>query len=242
MHLIGSSIRKLVFVGLATAMAGLVACSDSAILPSGPVARMSAPVKAPSLDIATVGHAWGYQTTTFTLTAAAGTIDIGGFYTLNVPDNAVCTLDSPYGPGTWDSPCTTLGPSDSITVTATYGFSTTGPAVDFSPALRFSPSAQVTLSTSLYAPIITTWQSFFAQHPSALQGLGMYYAPSLDAPMVTDAAVDSTVVTHINLSSGLVWRRVKHFSGYNVATGQVCDPSPDDPNCVPTPPPVIDPQ
>jgi len=219
----------------ATIAAGLAACSDSSTAPSESVTRMLVPDGAPSLDLSS--HGWGYRTTTFTLTALGGTYNIGdGFYTLFVPANAVCRLTSSYGPGTWDSPCATLGHNESITVTATYGFSSSGPVVDFTPELRFSPSAQVNLATSLYAPILTAAHNYFTQHPSALQFFGMYYVPSFGAKIVTDAASDPSLVTHVNLATGLVWRRIKHFSGYNVATGLACDPSPDNPDCVEVPP------
>jgi hypothetical protein len=37
-----------------------------------------------------------------------------------------------------------------------------------------------------------------------------------------------------------VWRRIKHFSGYNVVSGLPCDPSPDDPNCVDNGGPIVE--
>jgi hypothetical protein len=215
-------------------MVGLAACSDTGRSPSGPDMRALSATDGPSLDLGNPW--WGTRTATFTLTAAGGTFNIGDFYTLTVPANGVCSLSSSYGPGTWDAPCTTLGPNESITVTATYAFSHGGPSVDFAPALRFSPSVQVTLSTSLYAQILTNASGFFLAHPAALDFFGMYYAPSLGSNIVTDAAIDASLVTHINLTTGLVWRRIKHFSGYSVATGLACDPSPDDPDCVDVPP------
>jgi hypothetical protein len=57
---------------------------------------------------------------------------------------------------------------------------------------------------------------------------------------VSDAALDASLVTHINLNTGVVWRRVKHFSGYSQAAGTPCDPSPTNPDCVPTPAPVVE--
>jgi hypothetical protein len=125
-------------------------------------------------------------------------------------------------------------------VTATFGFANGGPVVDFSPALRFSPDAQVTLSTGIYAPLLTSLRPLFATNPSLLRYFAMYYTPDLGTTDVTDAAFDPSLVTHINLRSGLVWRRVKHFSGYNLASGKACDPSPDDPNCIENPPPIVD--
>jgi hypothetical protein len=218
---------------------GLLACSDTSTAPTGRATPMASADR-PSLDLGGQSH-WSSRTTSFTLTSAGGSFDVGGFFTLNVPADGVCSLTSSYGPGTWDDQCATLGPDESITVTATYGFSGSGPVVDFSPELRFSPNAQVTLSTSLYSSILTLGASYFSQHPSALGFFGMYYVPALGAGLVTDAASDPSLVTHVNLTTGLVWRRIKHFSGYNVATGLACTPSPDDPDCVEVPP-VVDQQ
>jgi hypothetical protein len=234
------SMRSYIRFTMATAaFAGLAACADSG--PSAPVTRGVTPANAPALDLSTRSW-WGYRTATFTITSAGGTFDIGGgFYTLTIPANAVCSLSSSYGPGTWDSPCTTLGPGESIAITATYGFSNANPVVDFSPELRFNPTSQVTLSTTLYASVLTAFSSYFRNNPSALAFFGMYYVPSLGSSIVTDAATDPSLVTHVNLTTGIVWRRIKHFSGYSVATGLACDPSPNDPDCVEVPP-VLDQQ
>jgi hypothetical protein len=218
----------------------LAACSDAATGPSTTKVRNTVAADRPSLDINSSSRFWGLRTATFTLTSAGGTYKIGDFYTLIVPANGVCSLSSSYGPGTWDSPCTTLASGESITVTATYGITANGPSVDFSPALRFNPGAQTTLSTSLYSNVLTSASDFFASHPSALRFFGMYYEASLGSSVVTDAAIDPSLVTHVNLGTGLVWRRVKHFSGYTVATGLACDPGPDNPDCIEGPPPVVD--
>jgi len=185
-----------------------------------------------------------YRTTSFVLTSSGGTFSIGdGLYTIVFPANSVCDpATSSYGPGTWDAPCTTVQAGQSIAVTATYGFTKNGLSVDFSPALRFDPSKEVRISTGVYAPILTAFSSYFAANPSALHFLGIYYAPSLDAAGTTDAAFDPSLITHVNLSTGIVWRRVKHFSGYSVTTGLPCEPSPDDPDCVDDGGPAIDQQ
>jgi len=168
---------------------------------------------------------------TFTLTDDADTINIGGLFTLRVPANAVCTLNTPIGAGTWDQPCNTLDWRSSVTITAKYGVSSTGPEINFSPELRFSPSIKVTLSTSYYARNLTANRNYYASHPWALKFLDMYFQAGLNAPLVADAVSDPSLTTHVNLWSGNVWRRIKHFSGYNVTSG---DQSLD------APPPIID--
>jgi hypothetical protein len=221
-------------------VAALTACSDSPTSPRE-TPRTLSPRDVPSLDYSGPYRFGGFRTTSFVLTAAGGMYNIGdGFYSLNVPANGVCVLESSYGPGEWDSPCQTLAGDQSITVTATFGFANGGPVIDFKPGLRFSPTAQVTLSTGMYAPLLTTLRPLFSSNPSLLRFFGMYYTPDLGATATTDAAFDPSLVTHINLRSGLVWRRVKHFSGYNLVGGMPCDPSPNDPNCIETPGPDVD--
>ena len=233
MLLTRTSIRKIAFAVLATTMVGLAACSDSATLPSSPNSptRGLTPNDAPSLNWSGSGTT-GYQTMTFTLTDDADTINIGGLFTLKVPKNAVCTLNSPYGPGYWDSPCNTLDYRSSVTVTAKYGISSTGPEVNFSPELRFSPYIKVTLSTSYYSRTLTSNRNYYASHPSALSFVSMYFEAGLPEPLVADVSGDNSLATHVNLWSGNLWRRIKHFSGYNVTSGDCsgCD----------APPPIID--
>jgi hypothetical protein len=183
----------------------------------------------------------GLRSTTFTLTSAGGSFDVGMF-TVSFPANSVCDPNtSSYGPGTWDSPCDTLDDGQSVTVTATYGFTFSGgPVVDFTPALRFNPKTTVTISTGAYAPVLTYFRNYFLNNPGALRYFGMYYTPDFGATAFTDAGRDNSQATHVNLTTGLVWRRVKHFSGYNISSGLPCDPSPDDPDCIDTGGPTID--
>lgn len=221
-------------------VAAITGCSDSTTSPRGATTRTVNPSDRPSLDYSGPFRFGGFRTTTLTLTARGGQYEIGGgMFTLTVPANGVCVLGSSYGPGQWDAPCTTLGADETITLTATYGFANGGPVIDFAPQLRFSPNAEVTLATGIYASLLSSLRPSFATNPSVLRYFGMYYTPDLGTTGNTDAAFDPTLVTHINLRTGMVWRRVKHFSGYNVAGGMPCDPSPNDPNCIEGPPPVV---
>jgi len=228
---------KNVIAGLA--VAAIAGCSDSATSPSDATNGIR-PSDRPSLDYTGPGRFGGFRTATFALTSSGGVFAIGDLYTLTVPANAVCVLGSSYGPGTWDSPCATLSAGQSIKVTATYGFAGGGPVVDFSPDIRFAPQVQVTLSTMLYAPVLTMFRSYFETIPSSLRLFGIYYTPDLGVTGIADAATAASLITHVNLKTGLVWRRIKHFSGYNVVNGQSCEPSPDDPNCIAGPAPVLE--
>ena len=218
-----------------------ISCSDSATAPSGSRLR-NAPAGTPSLDWNSGSLFGGQKSTSFTVTSAGGTFQVGGLYALYFPPNSICDPStSTYGPGTWDDPCDTLDNGQSVTITATYGFSSSGLTIDFSPALRFNPATKVIFATTAYANSITSNADYYAANPSALHFLGIYYSPKLGTAAQTDAGRDRSLITHVNLNTGLVWRRIKHFSGYNVYTGLPCDPSPDDPDCIDDGGPDVDP-
>ncbi len=218
-----------------------MSCGESTLAPSGTEVRRAPANGTPSLDWNSGALFSGLRSTSFTVTPAGGSFAVGGLYSLNFPANSICDpAASSYGPGTWDDPCATLADGQSVTITATYGFTSSGFSVDFSPALRFNPNTNVTISTSAYALSLTTFSNFFAANPGALHFLGIYYEPSHRGAGQTDAGRDPSLVTHVNLSTGLVWRRIKHFSGYNVYSGLPRDPSPDDPDCVDDGGPVVD--
>src|ERR1700755_2024788 len=115
-------LRSLIAVAAVAAVAAIAGCSDSATGPSDATPRIAAPGDRPSLDYSGPLSFGGFQTTTFTLTPDGGSYNVGNIYTIRVPANAVCSLNSGYGPDTWDSPCQTLQAGQSITVTAQYGF------------------------------------------------------------------------------------------------------------------------
>lgn len=147
-----------------------------------------------------------------------------GQYLLVVPPNAVCDpTTSTYGAGTWDSACTPAGRS--IHVSANVVTIDNRDYVDFSPHLRFvpsnDPSGWVTIHTFRLGAIggqgdLRRFSILFSQVPGG--------------PLVDESAIDPTLSTHVNTWSGAVWRRIKHFTGYNVYTGMIddCTPGVDD--------------
>jgi hypothetical protein len=184
-------------------------------------------------DFSSVGAAFGLSETDFTVGPEGGSFSIGGLYTVDFPDNSVCDpARSSYGDDEWDKSCTVLDAGQSIKVHAVVSLSATGLAVDFSPALRFSPTRQVTISTDIFASYILANKDYFAGNKNALNALTIFYAPSLGATRVKDFSSDRGLITHINMSTGRIWRRVKHFSGYSIITGEACEPSPDNPDCI----------
>jgi hypothetical protein len=164
--------------------------------------------------------------------AGGGSFSLGA-YTVSFPGSSVCDpAVSTYGATEWDKNCTVLAKGQSIKVHASISRTSTGIAVDFTPALRFSPSAKVIVSTDVFASFILANQDYFRTHHNALSAFAILYSPSLGSTGISDFAADRSVTTHVDLNTGLVWRRVKHFSGYSVVTGEPCEPSPDNPDCI----------
>jgi hypothetical protein len=226
--LMRASVR--LFAGVA--MIAAAACGESATSPSTARPKALSP-DSPVFDYTTTSNALGLSQQEFVVTSAGGSFSLGGLYSLNFPANSVCDpARSTYGPTEWDNDCTTIGDGQSVKIRATFSLTAAGLSVDFSPALRFSPATQVTISTNIFAPVIKANRDFFAKNPSALNPLAILYAPVLGAAGASDYSRDGSVVTHVELSTGTIWRRVKHFSGYSMTSGESCEPAPDNPDCI----------
>lgn len=227
--LMRASVRWL-FAGAAVIVAA--ACGDSATGPSTAAQKGLSP-KDPVFDYAATPYSLGFAQQQFVVGASGGAFSIGGLYSLNFPANSVCDpARSTYGPTEWNNDCITLDAGQTVTIRATLAFTSSGLAIDFSPALRFSPATQVTISTNVFSSLITANRDYFAKNPSALNPLAILYSPTLGATGSSDYTGDASVVTHVDLTTGLIWRRVKHFSGYSMTSGEACEPAPDNPDCV----------
>jgi hypothetical protein len=152
-------------------------------------------------------------------------------FTVRFPSGSVCN------PGVTGScvPITTP-----ITVTATVTNQNGRAWVDFEPHLEFittaSPANSVTISTSIYAESILANKSFWASNKSLLRRFALHYASSIGGAQVDEGRGDPSLRTRVSLSTGIIWRKITHFSGYNIATGEPCEVSPDEPLCVEEPP------
>lgn len=124
---------------------------------------------------------------------------------LSLPANAICEIStSNYGPAHWDEACSPE--RNRVTITAVVKQAKSAhPSIDFYPAMRFSPSANVSLY--MYVP------------PSERKGhkdFVMKYCNDQQV-CVDESLTDRSLVTQTDRSNKVVFRRIKHFSGYIVA-------------------------
>ena len=219
----------LLLVGAAAALA--VACRDSVVAPVRNSSSLSASAS-PSFSASQSSHGRTLLGT-IELSPNGGTYHVGDF-DIVVPAGAVCDpATTKYGARHWDDDCKPARRSITVKVIAQTRHD--GVSVDFQPDLRFRPSAGwVTIRTNAYAPLLMT-DAVRALSPSAafFQNFVMLYAPSGGGPHVDEvrSTLDPTMVTHVNLTTGIVWRRVKHFSGYLVSAGYSCTPADDSVTC-----------
>ena len=215
---------------VAASILAAFACNDANLdpRPAAPRAATSRPV----LDRGGIPNADAPESYEFDIDTAASTISLGDRFTLSFPANAVCDpSSSSYGVGHWNDDC--VPTARSVNVHAKIWQRDGRVYVDFSPALRFAPSANVTISTTLLASMLAG-RADLAATPRMLHGYALQYSPD-GSSRVNEVATlgDSSLLTHIDLQTGLVWRRIKHFSGYVIAySGEPCDPDLGDPLCI----------
>ena len=185
---------------IATGVFLLGACSEA---PTTPRQTAPAQVAGAIVGTSTVGD------TTITV-AAINTwanqplnVDFGN-NKLVFPANSICSLaTSSYGPGEWDQPCTPE--TGTVTLTVRNWTDAEGhPRIDVQPHMRFNPAAGAVILT-LRDRMGTSADKTIAYCPD----LGACYDESLSDPSLT---------TYRD-KNGNYFRRLKHFSGYNIASG-----------------------
>jgi hypothetical protein len=122
-----------------------------------------------------------------------------GSHRLTIPAGAICDIaSSGYGTTTWDAPCTSSSTAVQITAKV-HGSSGGYPVIDFEPALRFSPAAEVTLYMYVKHPrqVASNWQILYCA--------------------TAKACLQEEMPTSFNNADKTVFRRIKHFSGYMVS-------------------------
>ena len=123
---------------------------------------------------------------------------------LDIPANAVCDLaTSSYGAAHWNEDCSAQ--TETFTITAVVrNAATDHPSIDFQPALRFSPDKNVNLY--LYVTDQATLDATrFVEYCSA-------------SGCVNESIADPSLASSVDLEHRVVFRRIKHFSGYMVGT------------------------
>lgn len=191
---------------VATASLLLAGCSGDATSPSAAQPKQlsvlkTSPFVPSGAQRALVGASDGTYTFQIDPTQAQS-LQFGASH-LDIPANAVCDLaTSSYGVGTWNDACTAQ--TDTFTITAVVkNAATDHPSVEFEPALRFAPEA----NASLYL-YVTDQASLDASKV-------VKYCNATGC--VDESIADPDLRSNVDVENKVVFRRIKHFSGYVVA-------------------------
>ena len=145
--------------------------------------------------------------------ASGGTFHIGD-HKIEMPAYSVCDpAVSTYGPTEWDQPCTAL--ASPIVITAKSWLNADGhPQIDFSPSLRFVPTDDSKRVVKLF------FRDRHASDALLASRLNIYWSAGPGLPGVDEGLLDPSLKVFVNTSAGMVWRRIKHFSGFLVSVGR----------------------
>lgn len=203
--------RPVAALASAILILGAVACSDSVADPASPASATSLKAAGPHFTYATT------SVTTTTLYPQYDNVYVSAEgHRIVIPAYSICNpATSGYGPSLWDAPCSPATTPIAFTITTSVnekGLS----RVTVSPDVRFVPTKTV----MAYLKDATG-----AQTPGAV----IAYCNLLGCS--DEGKTDPAMATYRDAAQGYVYRRLKHFSGYNVVFGFACDPA-TDPNCV----------
>ncbi|HEY6218745.1 MAG TPA: hypothetical protein VIV65_01735 [Gemmatimonadaceae bacterium] len=181
------------------ALAG--ACADSVSVPTSEIAA-----KAPAGFNKVVG------TTSFVYSPKTGATKRFGDHMIVIPAGGVC---DPYAPGAaadyaskaWDKDCAAASAPIVFTVTS-FEDANGVPYVQFEPSVRFVPTKE----TYLYLKDGTRKEAKI---------LTIQYC-SVATNCVDESLSDATLATHRLANSRILYRRLKHFSGYSVTSAGDC--------------------
>jgi hypothetical protein len=211
--------------GLIALLAVLLAgCSDrvagpSASLPLHGITVGRGPAGVPHPDVIIHNMSDDSTSADFTVTPTGGVFAIGP-HAIYLPANSICDpVKSTYGPTEWDKPCEVL--TEPIRFHAEVRNENGRQWVDFTPAVRFRPTDELANAVWLYMK--TSALSLDSDSAmAALRRMSILYSPEIGVAGINEALIDPSLRTYVWLDGGVAFRRIKHFSGYNVHDGFKC--------------------
>jgi hypothetical protein len=197
------------------ALAALAACGD-VVAPvgtpdTGPVLASIDRFGRANADVIVNFMAPDSLSADLTVTPTGGWFRLGN-HGIFFPGHAICDpATSSYGVGHWDEPCTALDAP--IEIHAEVRTQDGRSWVDFTPALRFAPTADSAQWVQIYL------YSDGAYDPEHLPEMNILWSQGIGDVGVDESVDDVTLRTFVDPDAGIAFRRIKHFSGYSVSSG-----------------------
>lgn len=191
------------FLSLAMATS-LVACQDG---PAAP-APLEEEIALPNPSVFAT-YAPDEQSARITVTPSGGWFFLGR-HAVYFPPNSICAPESSYGPEEWDAPCEPA--REALTFDVEIVRRDGRSWLDFTPHARFVPSSSKRGWVLLFMSTSPQLASVAAREP-------ILWSPAIGVPGVDESIEDRSVRTRHLPGTSIAWRRIKHFSGYNVGVG-----------------------
>jgi len=210
--------RYSVRLGMILAAVGFAACGDNSITPTSQAPDRPALFEHAGGATAALS---GNDTLKFSITIdplRQTYFDLGAGNSITFPAGSLCDpVRSSYGNNEWDKPC--VQATSPVTVAVAEWLDAHGhPRVDFMPNVRFVPSSD---------PRQWVRITFSDLQASLDLSFSILYCPSLHSRCKDESKKDPTLATYRDPITHQLTRRIKHFSGYNVAAGDQSDDSVD---------------
>ena len=182
------------------------ACADDSVSPLSPKTDRL-PGGAPNMLIVIHQMAADERSAEFTVDQGGGYFRMGK-HGIVFPRNAICDpARSEYGAHAWDNDCPVL--REPIRIRAELRTQDGREWVDFTPELRFRPSRN---------PSDWVWIYMLVGSAQFNESLSILWSPAIGIPGIDESLDDPTLRTYV--TGGYAYRRIKHFSGYNVTAGR----------------------
>ena len=183
----------------------LGACADSTA-PS-----REAEAAAPDLKVIVDWMAPDSTSADFTVTPTGGVFQLGP-HAIYFPASSICDpAKSSYGVDEWDRPCPAL--RTPIRIRAEVRKIDGREWVEFSPDLRFVPKRDASKWVWIWM------RTDLARERNAQQLLEILWSPGLGQAGVDESLSDPTLRTYVDRQRGVAYRRIKHFSAYQISVG-----------------------
>jgi len=145
----------------------------------------------------------------------SGGVFVLGIHAIYFPAGAICDPEtSSYGVTEWDKPCTPI--TKPIQIHAELREQGGRSWIDFTPSLRFVPSEDEDRWVYLFMKTDAALGKQLAQKNAP----PILWSPAIGMPGIDESILDRTLKTKWDKRLGGVYRRIEHFSGYNVYTGR----------------------
>jgi hypothetical protein len=201
--------RHIKWSTLVALVAITAACADGSIAPTSDQAEVL-PGGAPRPLIIINQMAADESSADFTVTPTGGYFRMGK-HGIVFPRNVICDpAKSSYGREFWDADCEVL--TSPIQIHAELRVQDGREWVDFTPGLRFKPSRYAWEWVWIYMHTDAATSPWSA--------LTILWSPAIGIPGIDESLEDPTLRTYVSPWSGFAYRRIKHFSGYNVTSGR----------------------